>query len=391
LFSAQLELLMQHGRVASMVSNLIGALAVMALLWPYYEAGTLLFWGFGLLALLLARSLHMSSALSERRFVDNPRGLFWGLVFGSALTGGVWSVTFIHVSEHIPVNVQYLMLLVIVMIAAISLAVMVVVREYFLVFVFASLWPVAWWSVVHFWDQPHNLLLGLLLLAVIGLLVGASNGIHETFSRMLSLSWQQEAMARELGQITNSLRERNRQLQEARRQLTDLANIDELTGLGNRRLVNQVLRDEVNRARRKGGWLSVILLDVDFFKRYNDTYGHPAGDEVLKRIAKVMQGATARAGEVVARYGGEEFIVVLPGASPQDAERTAERLKSFVSRENIPHSASEVADRVTISQGVLSVQPDEEVDPGVLIDRADAALYRAKHEGRDRIVFCETG
>jgi diguanylate cyclase (GGDEF)-like protein len=385
LFSAQLELLMQHGRVASMISNLIGALAVMALLWPYYRASLLLLWGFGLLVLLLTRSMHMSSALSDRSFVSNPRGLFWQLIVGSALTGAVWSLTFIYVSATIPATMQYLMLLIIVMIAAISLAVMVVIREYFLVFIFASLWPVAWWSIVHFWEQPHNLLLGLLLLAVIGLLVGASNGIHETFRRMLSLSWQQETMARELGQITNSLRERNRQLQEARKQLTELANIDELTGLGNRRLINQVLRDEVNRARRKGGWLSVILIDVDFFKKYNDTYGHPAGDEVLKRLGQIMQRATARAGEVVARYGGEEFIVVLPGASQSDAVRTAERLQKFINDENISHTASDVADRVTISQGVLSVQPDEDVDPGVLIDRADAALYRAKREGRNRI------
>jgi diguanylate cyclase (GGDEF)-like protein len=88
---------------------------------------------------------------------------------------------------------------------------------------------------------------------------------------------------------------------------------------------------------------------------------------------------------VVARYGGEEFIVLLPGASQSDALRTAKRIQDFISEENIPHSASDVADRVTVSQGVLSVQPDEDVDPGVLIDRADAALYRAKREGRNAI------
>jgi diguanylate cyclase (GGDEF)-like protein len=277
------------------------------------------------------------------------------------------------------------MLLVIIMIAAISLAVMVVIREYFLAFVFAALWPIAWWSLVHLWDQPHNLVLGLLLLAVTGLLVAASNGIHDTFRRMLSLSWQQEAMARELGQITNSLRDRNRQLQEARRQLTDLANIDELTGLGNRRMINSALREEVNRARRAGGWVSVILIDVDYFKKYNDSYGHPAGDEVLRRIGDIMQRSVGRAGEVVGRYGGEEFILVLPGAMLPDAMRTAERLKRLIHEENIPHKSSNVADRVSISQGVLSVMPNEDVDPGVLVDRADAALYQAKREGRNSI------
>ncbi|WOJ93177.1 diguanylate cyclase [Congregibacter variabilis] len=385
LFCAQLELLMQHGRVASMMANLIGVIAVMGLLWPYFDAGDLLLWGFGILILLLLRSLHMSAALSDRRYLSRPKKLFWQLVAGSAATGLIWSGTYILVSPYLPVTIQYLLLLIVVFIAAISLAVMVVIREYFLAFTFSALWPIAWWSLANFWDQPYNLLLGFLLLALTGLLTAASNGIHDTFRRMLSLNWQQEAMARELGQITNSLRDRNLQLQEARRQLTDLANIDELTGLGNRRLINQTLREEVNRARRSHGWVSVILIDVDFFKKYNDTYGHPAGDEVLRRIGDIMQRATARAGEVAGRYGGEEFILVLPGARAPEALRTAERLKRLVYEENIPHSDSEVSDRISISQGVLSIMPDEDVDPGVLVDRADAALYEAKREGRDKI------
>ncbi|MDP5053037.1 MAG: diguanylate cyclase [Congregibacter sp.] len=385
LFSAQLELLMQHGRVASMTANLFGAMAFMALLWPYYDTEVLLLWAFGLMILLLLRSLHMSSALADRRYLNRPKTLFWQLIVGSALTGLVWSATFIVASPYLPETLQYLLLLIVVIISAISLAVMVVVREYFLAFIFSSLWPIAWWSLAHFWDQPYNLWLGLMLLVLTGLLTAASNGIHDTFRRMLSLNWQQETMARELGQITNSLRDRNLQLQEARRQLTDLANIDELTGLGNRRLINQTLRDEVNRARRTHGWLSIILIDVDFFKKYNDSYGHPGGDEVLRSIGDIMRRATARAGEVAGRYGGEEFILVLPGAGRADALRTAKRLQRLVHEENIPHRTSEVSDRISISQGLLSIMPDEDVDPGVLVDRADAALYEAKREGRNKI------
>jgi diguanylate cyclase (GGDEF)-like protein len=133
--------------------------------------------------------------------------------------------------------------------------------------------------------------------------------------------------------------------------------------------------------------VSVILIDVDYFKKYNDTYGHPAGDEVLRRIGDIMQRVTARAGEVAGRYGGEEFILVLPGAKAPDALRAAERLQRLVYEENIPHSASDVSDRISISQGVLSIMPDEDVDPGVLVDRADAALYEAKREGRDKIAL----
>jgi diguanylate cyclase (GGDEF)-like protein len=385
LFSAQLELLMQHGRVASMTANLLGVGMTLAVLWPYFDSSLLLLWGFGLLALLLLRSLHMSVALADRRFVTRPQRVFWALVLGSALTGAVWSGTYIYVSSVLPLNLQYLLLLVIVVIASISLAVMVVVREYFLAFVFTALWPIAWWLLAHYWQQSQNLVLGLLLLALSALLVAASNGINATFERMLSLAWQQETMARELGQITNSLRQRNRQLQEARRQLTDLANVDELTRLGNRRLVNQVLDDELRRARRAGTSIAVVLIDVDFFKAYNDTYGHPAGDEVLRRLGDVMRRGSARAGEVVARFGGEEFIAVLPGATVEDAIRVAQRLQRLTGDENIPHAASDVADRITLSQGIAALIPDGDTDVHTLIGRADEALYRAKRGGRNRI------
>jgi diguanylate cyclase (GGDEF)-like protein len=368
-----------------MTANLLGVGMTLAVLWPYFDSSLLLLWGFGLLALLLLRSLHMSVALADRRFVTRPQRVFWALVLGSALTGTVWSGTYIYVSSVLPLNLQYLLLLVIVVIASISLAVMVVVREYFLAFVFTALWPIAWWLLAHYWQQSQNLVLGLLLLALSALLVAASNGINATFERMLSLAWQQETMARELGQITNSLRQRNRQLQEARRQLTDLANVDELTRLGNRRLVNQVLDDELRRARRAGTSIAVVLIDVDFFKAYNDTYGHPAGDEVLRRLGDVMRRGSARAGEVVARFGGEEFIAVLPGATAEDAIRVAQRLQRLTGDENIPHAASDVADRITLSQGIAALIPDGDTDVHTLIGRADEALYRAKRGGRNRI------
>lgn len=385
LFAAQLEILMQHGRIASVMANLVAVLAFLALLWPYFRLANLMLWGFAFLVLLLLRSLHMSSALSSRAYQYHPKHLFWWLIVGSTLTGGAWSATFIYVCQTVPAALQYVLLVIIVIIAAISLAAMAVIREYFLAYVFSALWPIAWWSLAHPWDNPYALLIGMFLLGISGLLVIASSSIHDMFLTMQSLSWRQEAMSRELGQITNSLRDRNRQLREARQQLTDLANIDELTGLGNRRVVNKVLRDEVNRARRAGTSISVVLIDVDHFKNYNDTYGHSAGDDVLRRLGDIMQSATARAGEVIARYGGEEFIAILPNAKLADAVRTAERLQRLVREENIPHKSSGVADRITVSQGVASVRPTDEVEPGSIVDAADSALYRAKREGRNGI------
>lgn len=385
LFVAQLETLIQNGRVATLSAHLVGVVATIILFWQYLPLSVILLWAAAFTILLLLRSLQMSNALVERRYQSHPRRVYWQLIIGAALTGAIWSAIYIYAASRVPITMQYMFLLVIVMITAFSVGYSVIIREYFIAYVFASLWPIAWWSLVHYWEQSYNLLIGLLLLAFCALLVSVSDRVYKSFRNMISLNWERETMAQELGDLTTSLRDRNRQLRDARRQLTDLANVDELTGLGNRRLINKVMQDEINRARRGSGSLAVILLDVDYFKNYNDNYGHPAGDVVLKRLADLMQRATSRAGEMVGRYGGEEFILVLPGASVQSAVRTAERLKDLVNSEGIAHEKSLICGFITVSQGVVSVMPDADLMPADIIKRADNALYKAKHEGRNRI------
>lgn len=385
LFVAQLETLMQNGRVATLSAHLVGVIATVLLFWQYLPLSVILLWAAGFVILLLLRSLQMSNALVERTFQSRPMRVYWQLIVGAVATGAVWAAIYIYAASLVPITMQYTFLLIVVMITAFSVGYSVVIREYFIAYVFSALWPIAWWSLVHYWEQPYNLLIGLLLLAFCALLVSVSDRVYESLKNMISLNWERESIAQELGDLSTSLRDRNRQLMDARRQLTDLANVDELTGLGNRRLVNKVLQEEINRARRAGTFLSLILLDVDYFKDYNDNYGHPAGDAVLERLADLMQQATSRAGEVVGRYGGEEFILILPGASAEAALRTAQRLQEMVIADAIPHSASRVADVITVSQGVVTVTPDAELTPGDVVKRADTALYQAKHQGRNGI------
>jgi len=387
LFFAQLETLMQNGRVATLSAQLVAVVATAMIFWQYFPPPVMLLWTFGCLIFLLLRMLHMKSALAERRYQTHPQRVYWQLIIGTAMTGAIWSVAYIYAASHVPISVQYVFLLLIVMVAAFSLGYSIIIREYFLVYVFTSLWPIAWWTLVHYWDHSYNLLIGLGLLAFCALLVSVSDKVYLSFRNMVSLNWERETITKELADLTNSLRERNRELRDARRQLTDLANIDDLTGLGNRRMINTVLQDEINRARRSGSSLAVILLDVDHFKNYNDTYGHPAGDFVLKRLAELMRRATSRAGEMVGRYGGEEFILILPGASLPSAVRTAKRLKQLVIDEKMPHKNSPVAQFITISQGVVSVVPEPDLTPADLIKRADTSLYRAKDKGRNTIIF----
>jgi len=386
LFAAQLEMLMQTGRQTILGAHLVGAAATVMLFWTYLSFTTLLLWAALFLILLLSRSLQMSNALVERRYLTHPRRVYWQLLLGAVLTGLVWAAIYIYAASRVPTSLQYALLSLIVIITAFSVAFSVVVREYFIAYVFAALWSIAWWSLVQYWQDPYNLVIGFVLLGFCALLVAICERIYRSFRSMITLSWEREAMSRELSDLTGSLRSRNRQLSDARRQLTDLANVDELTGLGNRRLVNQVMQEEINRARRGGGALSLILLDVDQFKRYNDAYGHPAGDRVLQQLADLMQRATSRAGEVVGRYGGEEFILILPNADAASAMRTAQRLRELIAEESIEHAASDVADIITVSQGLVTVAPRSELGPSELIQMADSALYEAKRGGRNRIV-----
>jgi diguanylate cyclase (GGDEF)-like protein len=172
---------------------------------------------------------------------------------------------------------------------------------------------------------------------------------------------------------------------KANRLLNSQAMQDVLTGLGNRRIFEETIQFEFCRAARSREPISIILIDIDHFKDYNDCYGHLAGDECLRSIAHAIRGCIRRAGDLVARYGGEEFIVVLPGLDTADALALARTMKRAVHNSALPHARS--ARRiVTFSAGVASSVPRRNAGGWqTLVGAADAALYAAKNNGRDRI------
>jgi diguanylate cyclase (GGDEF)-like protein len=173
-------------------------------------------------------------------------------------------------------------------------------------------------------------------------------------------------------------------LAQANENLSRQSTTDGLTGIANRRKFDQMLAIEWQRAARNGSSLSLLLADIDHFKRYNDHYGHVAGDECLRRVTHVLASCVRRAGELLARYGGEEFVLLLPGADLAHARDLAQRCLQAVHRENIPHGSSPTADHITISIGVAQLYPAGAKDPESLVNAADTAMYRAKMDGRAR-------
>lgn len=173
-------------------------------------------------------------------------------------------------------------------------------------------------------------------------------------------------------------------LKETQRALENLSRTDGLLGIANRREFDRVLEQEWRRALRDPQPLSLLLIDIDCFKTYNDTYGHLAGDACLRQVAKAVKEAVVRPGDLVARYGGEELAVLLPITDPAGAQCVAERVQQRLAEEAIPFPASPVAALVTVSIGIGALQPDAEMLPAALITEADNALYAAKRGGRNR-------
>ncbi|MBP1627232.1 MAG: diguanylate cyclase [Holophagaceae bacterium] len=194
--------------------------------------------------------------------------------------------------------------------------------------------------------------------------------------------------AEELRQINAELEkrvaERTSQLEEANEQLRLMASTDALTGLANRRHFDTVLEAELRRACRTGKEISLLLSDVDFFKRYNDCYGHIAGDICLQTVGQVMRSTFRRASELPARYGGEEFAIILPGVSAELALKAANKLRAAMEAKEIPHERSEASPHVTLSIGIASMVPSPETRSSDLIAMADSALYTSKQTGRNR-------
>ena len=173
------------------------------------------------------------------------------------------------------------------------------------------------------------------------------------------------------------------QLEIANRELHRLATLDGLTGVANRRRFDEYLDAEWRHLAREKLPLSLILCDIDFFKRYNDTYGHQAGDACLRRVADALCFCAKRSVDLVARYGGEEFAVIMPNTTLMGASQVAEEIWAVVNALEIEHTQSAVSDRVTISSGIACINPALNMSPTVLIAAADAALYKAKAAGRN--------
>ncbi len=174
-------------------------------------------------------------------------------------------------------------------------------------------------------------------------------------------------------------------LKAATEKLEKLAVSDGITGLYNRRYFDERLLQEFKRSQRNTQPLSLIITDIDYFKQFNDTYGHQAGDECIRKVAAVVKEAGARVSDVAARYGGEEFVLLLPDVDKDGARKIANGIQATLKKKAIAHASSLTANIVTLSIGVATIHPDQSMQPDILVGFADQALYKSKTNGRNQI------
>jgi len=390
-----------HG---ALTGSLLSAVVVAALFWGRTAHAVLIPW---LLALLFVGALCLCLVNAYRHAADakpNPGRWERRLMAGLALTGAGWGMGALLLPPPGLDAYAALYLLWAGGLSAGAVAAYSVRVRAFLAFALPALVPFAVYSLTRGDAEGQTLAVMLamffafLLLSALRSQGGLLNALTlqlQSRRRVGQLNAERERAERLNAELRVDIDEHQRTLetlQHAKQQAEDLAqrlqllsSLDGLTGIANRRHFDEGLDREWRRALRGRTPISLIMVDIDFFKPYNDTYEHQAGDECLKQVARLLKGYSRRGGDFAARYGGEEFAVVLSGTDGDGAREIAEEIRLRVECLGIPHESSRVKAVVTVSAGVATLTPGEDATPGALVRMADTALYQAKETGRNRV------
>jgi diguanylate cyclase (GGDEF)-like protein len=305
---------------------------------------------------------------------------FWRKLFlaGAYLTALMLSVAGFIFLPELTQSGQTVFTLLIIGVVSGSLPVLALNLNSYGFYVTATLLPAVYWNIAS--SEMQLKLLGTLIAVYIGMLMLSAYLFNRAMIDSLIYRYRSETLAERL-QVANQ------RLSTANEELQRISTVDELTGAYNRRYFNQRFDEVWADHLREGMMFSALMIDVDFFKIYNDNFGHLQGDSCLRRIAAEIMEVIHRPRDFVARFGGEEFIVLLPNTKLPGAKEIAQRLHQRIERLAIPHKRPDKLGRVTISIGGAAVQPTKEATEDTFLQRIDHALYQAKSTGRNKSVF----
>ena len=338
--------------------------------WPVSDQAVLISWWAVSQVLLLARVI---PAMRFSGRANNDRVKFWGDIYTSLafLQGCIWGSAWII---FLPIDPVYNVVAATWVIALTAASVSAYIAH--LKSLLAFFLPVVIPGLAQMIIMGGRLHIGLALIIVIYVIV--------VLRALLPIN---RSMVQAIG-LNLALEEEIAERKKIESQLRELSHTDGLTGLANRRHFDELLEVELRRAHRRSEPLSLVLIDIDDFKTYNDTYGHLQGDECLKRLSRLIEGSVQRTGDVAARYGGDELALIFPDMDDDDASRITDGIRQAVFELAIAHESSSVdgCDRITISAGIATITPLRDSSPTDFIRAADEALYQAKRTGRNRTV-----
>jgi len=380
-FSEQIRLL-YRGAARSTSLNYVAMAMMAVLLYGRTNSTSLGIWMLALAVITTVRLALLSTGGPYDRFFEYPGQKLMQFVVGVAFQGITWAVGLAYFVPRVPPLYQgFIFILVVLAIAVTMIAYSTSILTFFVFLLSSVSLPL---TVLMVQGQDAQIILGLLVIASCIILSSVFFWNYMQLRQAIRLRFERSMLVDTLQQANENLEDSNKRLKIAQEKLTRASMTDELTGIANRRQFKAAMAREWRLARRHKGPVSCLMIDIDYFKRYNDSYGHQKGDESLKRIAKEISFHMKRPADLAARYGGEEFVVLLPETPNDAALMLADRLASGIAALHIRHDFSPF-DEITVSIGVATIIPGEGDKEELLIKHTDMALYQAKNAGRNRV------
>ncbi len=361
---------------SALISSAIAGIILIYAFWGKADPRLMLTWVAAFVAVSTYRVFLRKAFLASSDEERNSRAWFVRLAATICLTGVLWGVFLLYLAIFAEGTAAAILVANCAFLLAGSVTAYAMSLPIFISFSIPMVLPPLGYLVYS--SDDNGWMLSAVCLGWYLFMVSAARRFGEFSTRSFGYEYENRSLVAEL-------EEQNHRAEVLAEELMVLSNTDSLTGLHNRRRFDESIEAEMARAHRTNGPLSLLLCDVDFFKRYNDSLGHVAGDGCLKTVANILTESARDGTDVVARYGGEEFAVILANTEMVQAKIFAERLRKAVAEKEIPHPDSTVEKYLTISVGVSSICDVESETASDLIKRADKALYRAKACGRNQV------
>lgn len=381
-FSEQVRLL-YRGSVRSVSMNYIAILMLAILLYGKIRTADLVILLTIALLITTVRLMVAIKGSPYTRLFSDPRRKLNGFLLGVGIQGVAWGLILAYFQYHVPIVYEAIILMLVIIAIAVTVVTFSTSRSAFFVFLITTVSP----QIIVLLIQGEGLHLIMALYMIAGCVI-ISNTFLWNYNRLLKgieLRFEKDNLMDDLNQTKEHLERSNENLKRLQYQLKNESLTDDLTGIANRRHFNNHLEKEWRRAQRDQTSIACCMIDIDFFKKYNDLYGHQQGDECLISIAQKIRSFMRRPADMTARYGGEEFVVLLPETPLEAATVLANNICKSVESLEIPHDGSPQK-VVTISIGLAIYIPQRDSVPDVLVKLADKALYEAKGQGRNRLV-----